>query len=67
MVFISVDFPRVRGIYTTVIAKMIEDCLVHYKIIKDDNFKIVQKISITSTLGNDDEVELIIRELNYAK
>ena len=42
--------------------KLIEDCLTHYKIIKDDNYKIVQKITVTSNKGVDDEVRITITE-----
>lgn len=44
-------------------AKMIEDCLVHYKILKNDNFKVVRGVELTSDTGDEDVVELIIKEV----
>lgn len=45
------------------LVKLLEDCLTHYKIIKDDNYKIVQEVKITSSKGKDDEVIINLEEL----
>ena len=42
------------------LAKLIEDCLVHYKILKDDNYKIVEEITISSRKGDKDQVLITI-------
>lgn len=44
------------------LSKMILDCLVHYKILKDDNYKIVNKISLSSEKGDKDSVKITIKE-----
>lgn len=43
--------------------KIIEDCLVHYKILEDDKYDIVRGITVTSNKGDRDIVELIIEEV----
>lgn len=44
-------------------AKMIEDCLVEHKIIKNDSPQYVTKIALTSAKGKD-EVTLFLEETN---
>lgn len=46
------------------LAKLMEDCLVHYKILKDDNYKIVEEITISSRKGDKDQVLITLTENN---
>ena len=43
-------------------AKILEDCLVHHKILKDDTIKFVRKISMESRKGEIDECQITILE-----
>lgn len=42
--------------------KMIEDCLTHYNIIKDDTIKYIGKISVESFKGTEDLCEIVLSE-----
>lgn len=45
------------------LVKLCEDCLVHYKIIPDDNYNIVKSIKMTSNKGKQDKVKITIKEI----
>jgi len=44
-------------------AKVIEDCMVHYGILKDDTIKSVKSVTFESQKGDRDECEVIIHWL----